>query len=79
MSPRKADRRVALPTGLVPLLTQPQLETYYNVSDWTVLKWIKAGMPVEYLKTTSLRHRIRRFDLAAVKRWHAESDPLASA
>ena len=45
--PTKSDRRVPLPAGLLPLLTQPELETYYQVSDWTVLRWIEDGMPVE--------------------------------
>lgn len=77
--PTKADRRVPLPAGLLPLLTQPELETYYQVSDWTVLQWIKEGMPVERLKTTGKRKEVRRFDLNKVKAWMAERDQLASA
>ncbi|MEU0671304.1 hypothetical protein ABZ330_00130 [Streptomyces sp. NPDC006172] len=69
--PKKSDRRVPLPAGLVPLLTQPELETYYGVSDWTVLQWIKAGMPVEPMKVTGARKAARRFDLNAVKAWMA--------
>lgn len=66
--PKKSDRRVGtLPAGLVPLLSQKELETYYGVSDWTVLQWIKAGMPVEPFGA-----RGRRFDLAEVKDWMAE-------
>lgn len=68
--PKKSDRLVPLPAGLVPLLTQPQLETYYDVSDWQVLKWIKQGMPVEPYAGGG-----RRFDLAEVRAWHAANDP----
>jgi hypothetical protein len=50
--PSKAARVAPLPDGLAPLLTQPQLQTYYNVSDWTVLRWIEAGMPVEPMAVT---------------------------
>lgn len=78
--PRKSDRRVPLPDGLLPLLTQRELETYYDVSDWTVLKWIEAGMPVERLKATGQRKEVRRFDLPAVKAWMADqSGQLATA
>lgn len=69
--PTKAERVAPLPNGLVPLLSQRQLETYYNVSDWVVLRWIEAGMPVEPMATGG-RKKVRRFDLAAVKAWHAE-------
>lgn len=78
--PTKNERAAALPAGVVPLLTQRQLETYYDVSDWTVLQWIEAGMPVE-----PFAGRGRRFDLDKVKAWHAEQDaasdnePLAAA
>lgn len=64
--PTKAERRVPLPAGLLPLLTQKQLETHYGVSDFTVLQWIKAGMPVE-----PFAGRGRRFDLEKVRAWHA--------
>lgn len=64
--PKKTDRRVPLPAGLIPLLDQQQLETYYDVSDWQVLQWIKQGMPVE-----PFAGRGRRFDLAKVAEWHA--------
>ncbi|GAA3717819.1 hypothetical protein [Streptomyces tremellae] len=77
--PTKADRVVALPAGLVPLLTQPELETYYQISDWTVLQWIKAGLPVEEVQATGAKKRVRRFDLAVVKRWLAERDQLAAS
>ncbi|WP_060888696.1 hypothetical protein [Streptomyces scabiei] len=77
--PRKSDRRVPLPAGLLPLLTQGQLETYYDVSEWTVTKWIDAGMPVKRLKKTGEKKEIRRFDLNAVEAWHAEQDQLAHA
>jgi phage terminase Nu1 subunit (DNA packaging protein) len=77
--PTKSDRRVPLPAGLLPLLTQPELETYYQVSDWTVLKWIEQGMPVERLKTTGQKKEVRRFDLTEVKAWMAEQDQLAAA
>lgn len=75
--PSKAARVAPLPSGLAPLLTQPQLQTYYNVSDWTVLQWIEAGMPVEPMTVTGEKKQ-RRFDLAAVKRWHAERVQLAA-
>jgi phage terminase Nu1 subunit (DNA packaging protein) len=71
---RKSDRRVPLPAGLLPLLTQGQLETYYDVSEWTVMKWIEAGMPVKRLKKTGQRKEVRRFDLNAVEAWMAEYD-----
>lgn len=77
--PRKSDRRVPLPAGLLPLLTQPQLETYYDVSEWTVMKWIEAGMPVERLEKTGQRKEVRRFDLTEVKAWMAEREQLAAA
>ncbi|UUU21672.1 hypothetical protein [Streptomyces sp. DSM 40750] len=78
--PRKSDRRVPLPAGLLPLLTQPELETYYQVSDWTVLRWIEDGMPVKRLKTTGRQQKeIRRFDLNAVEAWMAECEQLAAA
>lgn len=65
--PKKTDRVTPLPAGLVPLLTQKQLETYYDVSDWQVLQWLKAGMPEE-----PYAGRGRRFDLAKVRTWMAE-------
>lgn len=68
--PKKSDRVVALPAGLLPLLSQPQLETRYGVSDWTVTQWIKAGMPVEPFAAGG-----RRFDLVKVEAWMAENDP----
>ncbi|MFJ8049873.1 hypothetical protein [Streptomyces luteogriseus] len=78
--PKKSDRRAeSLPAGLLPLLTQRELETYYGVSDWTVLQWIEAGMPVERLKTTGQKKEVRRFDLNEVKAWMAEQDQLATA
>jgi phage terminase Nu1 subunit (DNA packaging protein) len=71
--PTKADRRTALPAGLIPLLSQRELETYYGVSDWTVLQWIEDGMPVVQLAPTGkARYVRRRFDLAKVDAWHAE-------
>lgn len=60
-----------LPAGLVPLLNQRQLEAYYGVSNWTVNQWIQLGMPIVPMASTG-RQRQRRFDLAAVQRWHAE-------
>lgn len=70
--PKKTDRHVEeLPAGLLPLLSQKELETYYDVSDWTVLQWIKEGMPVEPMKTTGTRKAARRFDLNRVRNWHA--------
>jgi phage terminase Nu1 subunit (DNA packaging protein) len=78
--PKKSDRRAeSLPAGLLPLLTQRELETYYGVSDWTVLKWIEAGMPVKRLKATGQHKEVRRFDLTAVEAWMADSDQLAAA
>ncbi|MDF2705566.1 MAG: hypothetical protein K0R62_1218 [Nonomuraea muscovyensis] len=77
--PKKSDRHVALPAGLLPLLTQPELETRYQVSDWTVLRWIEAGMPVKRLPTTGQKKEIRRFDLQAVEAWMAEREQLAAA
>lgn len=68
--PKKADRVTPLPAGLLPLLSQPQLETRYGVSDWTVTQWVKAGMPVEPFAAGG-----RRFDLPKVVAWMAENDP----
>lgn len=71
--PKKAERVTSLPAGLVPLLSQRELETYYGVSDWTVLRWVEAGLPVEPMKTTGEK-KVRRFDLAAVRMWHGECE-----
>lgn len=68
--PKKSDRVTPLPAGLTPLLSRPQLETYYDVSDWQVNEWIKDGMPVEPFKG-----RQKRFDLTKVRAWMAENDP----
>lgn len=76
--PTKAERVAPLPAGLMPLLSQRELETYYGVSDWTVLRWIEDGMPVEPMTTTGQKAQ-RRFDLAAVKAWHAERELAATA
>lgn len=54
----------------MPLLKQSQLEVYYGVSDWTVNKWVREGCPVE-----RLRNGGRRFDLDAVRAWHAGEAP----
>ncbi|WP_405391114.1 terminase small subunit [Streptomyces sp. NBC_01102] len=70
--PKKSDRLTALPAGLLPLLSQPQLETYYGVSDWQITKWIGQGMPV-----TPFAGRQRRFDLVEVAEWMAKNDPEA--
>ncbi|MFI9168796.1 hypothetical protein [Streptomyces lincolnensis] len=43
----KHERRVPLPAGLAPLLTQREIETYYGVSTWQIDQWRKAGMPDE--------------------------------
>jgi phage terminase Nu1 subunit (DNA packaging protein) len=64
----------------------PQLETYYDVSDWTIRQWIEQGMPVEPMAPSrpadphdsprqTKNHR--RFDLAKVQAWHAERSELA--
>ncbi|MFD3641017.1 helix-turn-helix transcriptional regulator [Streptomyces griseus] len=71
--PKKSERLTALPAGLVPLLTMPQIETYYGVSDWQILQWIKQGMP-----TVPFAGRQRRFDLAKVQAWMAEQDADSS-
>ncbi|MFB4424860.1 hypothetical protein C5F59_027740 [Streptomyces sp. QL37] len=67
--PKKTERLTALPAGLLPLLSQPQLETYYGVSDWQITKWIRQGMPVR-----PFAGRQKRFDLAEVDAWMAEQD-----
>ncbi|MEU2135329.1 hypothetical protein [Streptomyces sp. NPDC018352] len=72
--PKKSDRLTILPAGLVPLLSQREIETYYGVSDWQILQWIKAGMPVE-----PFAGRQRRFDLAAVRNWMADEQQLAAS
>jgi hypothetical protein len=64
----KRERRVPLPAGLVPLLTQREIETYYGVSTWQVDQWRKAGMPDEPFNGQG-----RRYDLEKVKAWHAEN------
>lgn len=76
--PKKSDRRVDLPAGLVPLLSQRELETYYDVAEWTVLQWVKEGMPVEPVKMTGAQRVHRRFDLDKVRAWHAEQSELAA-
>lgn len=68
--PKKSDRVRDLPAGLLPLLSQPQLETRYGVSEWTIRQWIKQGMPVKPFAGGG-----RRFDLAEVEAWMAENDP----
>lgn len=68
--PRKSERFTTLPAGLLPLLSQPEIETYYGVSDWQITKWIRQGMPVE-----PFAGRQKRFDLVEVKAWMAENDP----
>lgn len=70
--PTKAERATPLPHGLVPLLTQKQIETYYGVSDWQILQWIKAGMPTE-----PFAGRGRRFSLAKCEAWHTQQNELA--
>ncbi|WP_151480659.1 hypothetical protein [Streptomyces albicerus] len=70
--PKKTDRVAPLPAGLIPLLTQKQIETYYDVSDWTVLKWIEDGMPEE-----PFVGRGRRFSLPKCEAWHAKQSALA--
>lgn len=73
--PKKTERRVPLPPGLVPLLTQRQLETYYDVSHWQVQQWREEGMPCE-----PFAGRGQRFDLSKVQDWMAErSELLATA
>ncbi|SCK20471.1 DNA binding domain-containing protein, excisionase family [Streptomyces sp. ScaeMP-e48] len=67
--PTKSERVTALPAGLVPLLTMREIETYYGVSDWQILQWIKDGMPVHPFKG-----RQRRFDIHEVRAWMAEQD-----
>ncbi|MDJ0460651.1 hypothetical protein [Streptomyces sp. H27-C3] len=67
---KKTERVVALPAGLLPLLSKPQFETYYGVSDWQVTKWIAAGMPFE-----PFAGRQKRFDLTVIRPWMAENDP----
>lgn len=69
--PRKTERITPLPEGILPLLTQRELETYYGVSDWAVLQWISRGMPVE-----PFVGRGRRFALEKVQRWHAQQSRL---
>ena len=66
--PRKTDRHVkSLPGGLMPLYSQREIETYYGVSDWQIVQWIRQGMPVE-----PFAGRGRRFDLAKCQKWHAQ-------
>lgn len=72
--PKKSERLTVLPAGLVPLLSQREIETYYGVSDWQILQWIKAGMPTE-----PFAGRGRRFSLAKCEAWHAENSELAAA
>ncbi|MFE3488340.1 helix-turn-helix transcriptional regulator [Streptomyces griseus] len=71
--PKKSERLTALPAGLVPLLTMREMETYYGVSDWQVLQWIKQGMP-----TVPFPGRQRRFDINEVRAWMAEQDADSS-
>jgi hypothetical protein len=64
----KRDRRVPLPAGLVPLLDQREIETYYGVSTWQITQWLKAGMPEEPFAGQG-----RRFDLAKCQAWHEQN------
>lgn len=61
----KRERRVPLPAGIVPLLSQREIETYYGVSTWQITQWLKAGMPEEPFAGQG-----RRFDLAKCQAWH---------
>ncbi|GAA3854112.1 hypothetical protein GCM10023084_05400 [Streptomyces lacrimifluminis] len=61
----KHERRVPLPAGIVPLLTQRAIETYYGVSTWQITQWLKAGMPEEPFAGQG-----RRYDLAKCQAWH---------
>ncbi|MFH9610480.1 helix-turn-helix transcriptional regulator [Streptomyces sp. NPDC017448] len=72
--PTKSERVTTLPAGLMPLLTMREMETYYGVSDWQILQWIKQGMP-----TAPFAGRQRRFDLAEVRAWMAGRDADSSA
>jgi hypothetical protein len=65
MQRTKHERRVPLPAGLVPLLTQREIETYYGVSTWQITQWLKAGMPEEPFAGQG-----RRFDIAKCQAWH---------
>lgn len=64
--PTKHERRAPLPAGLVPLLDQRGIETYYGVSTWQITQWLKAGMPDEPFAGQG-----RRYDLAKCQAWHA--------
>lgn len=66
MQRTKHERRVPLPAGLVPLLTQREIETYYSVSTWQIDRWREAGMPDEPFAGQG-----RRYDLAKCQAWHA--------
>jgi uncharacterized protein YhdP len=64
----KRERQVPLPAGLVPLLNQREIETYYGVSTWQITQWLKAGMPEEPFAGQG-----RRFDLAKCQEWHEQN------
>ena len=68
MQRTKHERRVSLPAGLVPLLTQREIETYYGVSDWQIRQWREAGMSDEPFAGQG-----RRYDLAKCQAWHAQN------
>jgi hypothetical protein len=70
----KAERRAPLPAGLIPLLTQREIETYYGVSTWQIEQWRKAGMPDEPYAGQG-----RRYDLAKCQAWHAQNAKDARA
>lgn len=74
MQRTKHERRVPLPVGLVPLLTQREIETYYGVSTWQIDQWRKAGMPDEPFAGQG-----RRYDLAKCQAWHAQNATDARA
>lgn len=61
----KRERRVPLPAGILPLLSQREIETYYGVSTWQITQWLKAGMPDEPFAGQG-----RRYDLAKCQAWH---------
>ena len=74
MQRTKRERHVPLPAGLVPLLDQREIETYYRDSTWQIEQWRKAGMPDEPFAGQG-----RRYDLAKCQAWHAKNAKDARA
>lgn len=60
-----AETPTALPDGPTPLLKPSRVTRHYDVSLWTLNKWVEKGCPV----AKRLPNGDRRFSLPAVDAW----------